>query len=122
MYNRYIPQPDGSYRRRPADVPQSAPPPRPEPPRQEPPCQKNPPCSHQRRQERPAPPPPPRRKPPQQPPQDSFLGIGNFLHQLLPKDFCMEDLMVVLLLLLMSGSGEDDQNFALLTLGLYLFL
>jgi len=50
------------------------------------------------------------------------LGIGNFLHQLLPKDFCMEDLMVVLLLLLMSGSGEDDQNFALLTLGLYLFL
>ena len=30
--------------------------------------------------------------------------------------------MVVLLLLLMSGSGEDDQNFALLTLGLYLFL
>ena len=139
MYNRYIPQPDGSYRRRPADVPQSAPPPRPEPPRQEPPrrnpdfcplpepqgkppCQKNPPCSHQRRQERPAPPPPPRRKPPQQPPQDSFLGIGNFLHQLLPKDFCMEDLMVVLLLLLMSGSGEEDQNFALLTLGLYLFL
>ena len=77
---------------------------------------------HQRRQERPAPPPPPRRKPPQQPPQDSFLGIGNFLHQLLPKDFCMEDLMVVLLLLLMSGNGEEDQNFALLTLGLYLFL
>ena len=37
MYNRYIPQPDGTYRRRPADVPQSAPPPRPEPPRQEPP-------------------------------------------------------------------------------------
>ena len=30
---------------------------------------------------------------------DSFMGIGNFLHQLLPKDFCMEDLMVVLLLL-----------------------
>ena len=81
MYNRYIPQPDGTYRRRPADVPQ-----------------------------------------PQQPPQDSFLGIGNFLHQLLPKDFCMEDLMVVLLLLLMSGNGEEDQNFALLTLGLYLFL
>ena len=26
MYNRYIPQPDGTYRRRPADVPQSAPP------------------------------------------------------------------------------------------------
>ena len=112
MYNRYIPQPDGTYRRRPADVPQQ--PPRPEPPRQEPPrrnpdfsppqpqgkppCQKNPPCSNPRRQERPAP-PPPRRKPPQQPPQDSLFGIGNFLHQLLPKDFCMEDLMVVLLLL-----------------------
>ena len=132
MYNRYIPQPDGSYRRRPADVPQPPPPSRPEPPRQEPPrrnpdfsppppqekppCQKSPPCTNPRRQERPAPPPPPRRKPQQQPPQDSFLGIGNFLHQLLPKDFCMEDLMVVLLLLLMSGSGEEDQNFALLTL------
>ena len=137
MYNRYIPQPDGTYRRRPADVPQPQQPPRPEPPRQElprrnpdfsppqpqgkPPCQKNPPCSNPRRQERPAP-PPPRRKPPQQPPQDSFFGIGNFLHQLLPKDFCMEDLMVVLLLLLMSGNGEEDQNFALLTLGMYLFL
>ena len=140
MYNRYIPQPDGSYRRsRAADIPQSAPmQPRPGPPKQEPPrrdpefcpppqpqgkppCQKGQPCSHQRRQERPAPPPPPRRKPPQQPPQDSF-GIGNFLHQLLPKDFGMEDLMVVLLLLLMSGSDEEDQNFALLTLGLYLFL
>lgn len=132
MYNRYIPQPDGTYRRRPADVPQPQQPPRPEPPRRNPdfsppqpqgktPCQKNPPCSNPRRQERPAP-PPPRRKPPQQPPQDSFFGIGNFLHQLLPKDFCMEDLMVVLLLLLMSGNGEEDQNFALLTLGLYLFL
>ena len=74
MYNRYIPQPDGTYRRRPADVPQPQQPPRPEPPRQEPPrrnpdfsppqpqgkppCQKNPPCSNPRRQERPAPPPP----------------------------------------------------------------
>ena len=102
-------------------VPQATICPPPEP-QGKPPCQKNPPCSHQRRQERPAPPPPTRRKPPQQPPQDSFLGIGNFLHQLLPKDFCMEDLMVVLLLLLMSGNGEEDQNFALLTLGLYLFL
>ena len=124
MYNRYIPQPDGTYRRRPADVPQPQQPPRrnpdfspPQQPQGKTPCQKNPPCSNPRRQERPAP-PPPRRKPP----QDSLLGIGNFLHQLLPKDFCMEDLMVVLLLLLMSGNGEEDQNFALLTLGLYLFL
>lgn len=142
MYNRYIPQPDGSYRRsRQTDVPSAAPmPPRQEPPRQEPPrrnpppefcpppepqgkppCQKGQPSCHTRRQERPAPPPPPRQRKSPQMPQDTF-GVGSFLHQLLPKDFGMEDLMVVLLLLLMSGNDEEDQNFALLTLGLYLFL
>ncbi len=46
----------------------------------------------------------------------------GFLKQLLPKDFDTGDLMVVLLLLLMSGDCADDQNTALLTLALYLFM
>ncbi len=41
---------------------------------------------------------------------------------MLPADFDTEDLMIVLLLLLMSGQCREDQNTALLTLGLYLFL
>lgn len=50
------------------------------------------------------------------------LGVGEFFRQLLPRDFDMEDLLIVILLLLMSGEGQEDQNFALLTLALYLFL
>jgi hypothetical protein len=46
----------------------------------------------------------------------------GFLKQLLPRDFDTTDLMVVLLLLLMSGDCQEDQNTALLTLALYLFL
>ncbi len=44
----------------------------------------------------------------------------GFLRQLLPKDFDIEDLLVVLLLLLMAG--EEDSGNALLTLALYFFL
>lgn len=50
------------------------------------------------------------------------MGIGNFLRQLLPKNFDTADLMVVLLLLLMAGDCPEEQNTALLTLALYLFL
>lgn len=135
MYNRYIPQPDGSFRRsrqpdniRNSPAPQRQQPPDPpcEPqpePREEPPIQRNPPSSHTYppRPNRPVPPRP--KHPPQQAqePKD-FLGIGHFLRQLLPRDFDTEDLLVVILLLLMSGDGGEDQNFALLTLGLYLFM
>ncbi len=45
-----------------------------------------------------------------------------FLRQLLPKEFETEDLLIVLLLLLMSGDCQENQNTALLTLVLYLFL
>ena len=41
---------------------------------------------------------------------------------MLPKDFDTEDLLVILLLLLMAGDCQEDQNSALLTLALYLFL
>ena len=49
-------------------------------------------------------------------------GILSFLRKLLPADFDSSDLLVVLLLLLMSGDCAEDQNSALLTLALYLFL
>lgn len=129
MYNRYIPQSDGSYRRsrvpdnsqrpsRPAPTPpppQDAPCPPPEPPcHEEPPKQQSSPC--QRCQKK--------RQAPRQEPRESHTetSVGSFLRQLLPKDFDTGDLLVVILLLLMSGDCADDQNTALLTLALYLFM
>jgi len=49
-------------------------------------------------------------------------SLGSFLKQLLPNNFDSADLIVVLLLLLISGDSTEDQNTALLTLALYLFL
>lgn len=110
MYNRYIPQPDGSYRRRPTPEPA-----RPAPKPQEPIC---PPPA-------PVPPPQPRqeRKPQQRKPaQPKEESAGSFLRQLLPKDFDTGDLIVVLLLLLMAGDCEEDRNNAILTIALYFMM
>ena len=93
MYNRYIQQQDGSYRKN--RMPEQSPP-RPESPRQEPP-----------------PPPPPSRQ---------GQSAGGFLRSLLPKNLDTGDLAVVLLLLLIAGDSREEQNTALLTLALYLFL
>ena len=120
MYNRYIPQPDGSYRknpiveqpREPVQTPSvPAPPPPQTPPPPNPNCQS---CPHRQ----------PHRQPPPAKPQSPSRGNGFFgyLKQLLPKNFEAEDLLVVLLLLLMAGDCREDQNSALLTLVLYLFL
>lgn len=49
-------------------------------------------------------------------------NVGSFLKGLLPNNFDTEDLIVVLLLLLMSGSTRSDHNAALLTLAIYLFM
>ena len=109
MYNRYIPQPDGSYRRN--RIPDTPPPPQPSytPPPQEQPC--------------PPPPPPPQPEPRQQKPHCAQnLQAGDFLRRLLPKNLDTGDLMVILLLLLMAGDSADDKNNALLTLALYLFM
>ena len=106
MYNRYIPQSDGSYRR-------SAIPDR----QARPPQQKkvtNSPCH-------------PEPKPPQSPlaaprnPPDQFSAEG-FLRNLLPKNLDTGDLIVVLLLLLMSVDDKEDKNMLLLTLALYFLL
>lgn len=117
MYNRYVPQPDGSYHRsRVAD-------PIPEPIKTAP-HQKEPPppssagtcqnCANKQNYRRSS-----SQKTKQQPhPQ----GIGSFLKQLIPKGFDTEDLLIILLLLLIAGDCQEDQNTALLTLVLYLFL
>ena len=99
MYNRYIPQPDGSYRRNSAQEP-----------RQHSHRSPQSPCPS-------APPPPP---PPQRPmPSDPIPG---FLRQLIPKDFDTGDLIIVLLLLLIAGDSEESRSNALLTLALYFIL
>ncbi len=106
MYNRYIPQPDGSYRRnsapdkyppaqsKPASAPCTPPPP--------PPCSKEPPCKD------PIPPYP--------------QELSGFLKRLLPQGFDTADLLVVVLLLLMADGTDKDRSGILLTLALYLIL
>ena len=124
MYNRYIPQPDGSWQR--SRMPEQPIPQRPMP-RREPPAAPNP-------APEPQPCPPPSRQPcaHPRPPRphasqncsgsNQDPGIGSFLRQLFPKNIEAEDLLIILLLLLMSGDCAEDQNTALLTLAIYLFL
>ena len=109
MYNRYIPQPDGSYRRNRMPEPH-IPKPAPPPPKQES-------CA-------PPPPPPPKqeRRQPQPRPCKQEEPLGGFLKQLLPKDFDTGDLIVILLLLLMAGDCEEDRNHALPTIALYFMM
>ena len=112
MYNRYIPQDDGSFRR--CHIP-DPPQPKPPAPPQMPPCpppQTEPPCKDE------ASPCPP----PQTPTCKQNGSAEGFLRSLLPKGLDTGDLMVIVLLLLMAGDNHSDQNFALLTLVIYLFL
>lgn len=101
MYNRYIQQNDGSYRR--SRIPDAI-------PQQEPRKADAPVQIHQA----PIPPRPRKKQEPQSP--------LSFFRQLIPRDLDTEDLIILLLLLLMSGDCREDQNTALLTLVLYLFL
>lgn len=124
MYNRYIPQPDGTYRRNRIPEPAHPGPRLPE----KPPCPPEPIKSE--------PPPPPacpqkqphcNKRPPQRPPQHKEecqpeQSVTGFLRRLLPKDFDTGDFIIVLLLLLMAGDSCDEQNNALLTLALYFLM
>lgn len=109
MYNRYIPQRDGSHVRKSC----------PEPIRHQPvPYQKEPvhppaECAKS------TPPPPPSH--PHYSSQQGGSAFG-FLKKLVPADFDTGDLIILLLLLLMAGDCQEDQNWAWLTLALYLFL
>ena len=108
MYNRYIPQNDGTHRRRFVPDPPKPVPCPPSQPAPEPEC-----CTQ------PSPPIQPRRQPC---PARQETGAFSFLKNILPKDFDTGDLMILLLLLLMVGDCQEDQNWAMLTLALYLFL
>lgn len=104
MYNRYVPQSDGSHSRR--HMPDQS--------RQ--PQQSREPEKKQECREPTAPPSPVHCHARQE------TGALGFLKNLLPKDFDTGDLMIVLLLLLMAGDCQEDQNWAMLTLAIYLFL
>lgn len=102
MYNRYVPQTDGSYRRRRIEEEAKQ---CPQPPKQMP--IPEPPCPI--------------------PKQESYTPhrnqqVGSFLKQLLPKEFDTADLIIMLLLLLLAGDCEEDKTTAMLTLVLYLFM
>lgn len=113
MYNRYIPQSDGSYRRHsfpekttPQHRPQT--PEYPHPPEI---CEEDPPeCNGC----------------PGSGPQPREIPSGkyrcDFLRNLLPRNLNSDDLLILALLLLMSADCREDQNLPLLTLALYLFL
>lgn len=117
MYNRYIPQPDGSYQRNRIQEPSV---------KQEQPLIAPPSCTQETPKERCADcifkPSPQRPLPPRQKRNTPPVSIGKFLKNLLPRDFDTEDLLIILLLLLMAGDCQEDQNTALLTLAMYLFM
>ena len=113
MYNRYTPQPDGSFQRNRMpdsgvvgkyrqDIPmaQRAP----QQPPVEAPAQISSPKHSSKR-----------------PPKKSDT-ISGFFQNLLPKNLDTGDLMVILLLLLIAGDCEEDKNNVLLTLALYFFM
>lgn len=109
MYNRYIPQPDGTFRRN--SVQDRNPPPRPEQPVPPPPppppvCDDSPGCEI----------------PPAPCGPTQHMGAMDFLRRLLPKNLDTGDLLVILLLLLMASDQKENSTSALLTLALYLFL
>ena len=122
MYNHYIPQSDGSYRRssipeqqrqsrRSAPIPSPAPAPKPEPAPEEPPC----PAS--------SPPASPVCAPAQNvPEQHGTGGILSFLKGLLPRQIDTDDLLIILLIFLMNREEDCDGLSPMLTLALYFLL
>ena len=103
MYNRYIPQSDGSYQRNRIQDQRHHPPQKPEK------ASDNSFCA-------------PSAVPPPVSSGNCNTGAVSFLKQLLPKEFDTGDLLIVLLLLLMAGDCEKEKSNALLTLALYFFL
>lgn len=125
MYNRYVPQSDGSFIR--SRVP--------EPPPQN---QSNIPLEKIETEAQTETRKPEQRNTQGKPKQRNFQPasqnyrspkhhsnqetIGGFFKNLLPENLDAEDLIVILLLLLMSGSGANGSNNALLTLLIYLYM
>ena len=130
MYNRYIPQPDGSHLRQPTKEPPMPPAPRPEPPQHQPEPPKppehhrppEPPREPEKHHGSPPPPPPERHHGAPPPARHPAQGGGHFLSRILPPGFDTGDLLVVALLLLMAGDNPEQKNTALLTLAMYFIL
>ena len=110
MYNRYIPQADGSFARN--RMPES------NPHRNQPILSPAPKQNHHQ-EETPKNPYEPSPIPMQAKPQNNTKG---FLKQLLPQGFDTGDLIIILLLLLMAGDCEEDKNNAILTIALYFLM
>ncbi len=104
MYNRYSPQPDGSYRKNTLQDKSPPPPSQPDVPPPTKPAD-NAPLPHY-------PPSPPR----------IGSSIPTFLHRLLPKDMDTGDLFIILLLLLMAGDSQENKTNSILTLALYFLM
>ena len=98
MYNHYIPQSDGSYRRN-SQPDQRRPKPKPEPPRESPPASPKNECK----------------------PEPAQTGILDFLRGLLPRQIDTADLLIICLLLLMNKDDEGGLS-PVLTLALYFLL
>ena len=125
MYNRYVPQADGSFRRSRIQEPinqrersVNTPPPIQEAAQREKAGSQF--SAPKRNDIYPQRNGPPVRSSPHN--DNNAASVGSFLKGLLPSNFDTEDLMVILLLLLMSGNSGSDQNAALMTLVIYLFL
>ena len=115
MYNRYTPQPDGTYKRKSIPIISQVNSTPPEKPAQE--CVDEHP-SHsisdfpkQRTT--------PKHNSPHRRPE---VSAGSFLKDLLPKNLDTGDLLIIILLLLMASDANDDNGNAMFTLALYLFM
>lgn len=105
MYNRYTPQPDGTYQRQKIEDPGNK--------------NRRPPSSssavHNQNNS-------PQKNEKQNGVSPFHFPATDFLRQLLPKNLDTGDLIIILLLLLMAGDSEENRTNALLTLGLYLLM
>lgn len=136
MYNRYIPQPDGSYQRSRVQEPKPSPPQQhtqtrqPSCEHQKKDCQKedprkgacpehNTPQRHNEPQRQSA---PQCHNEPQRQSVPQSTNLSSFFRQFLPGNFETGDLIVVLLLLLMAGDNQENRNNALLTMALYFLM
>ena len=128
MYNRYIPQPDGTYRRNrmPDRSPVSAHPSvkqnTPQPIIPQIPEEDN--CAPSTCVEaKPSHPPQHHASPTRKEKAcHKDTGVDSFLHRIIPKDFDTGDLLIIILLLLIAGDCQEEQNSALLTLLIYFLI
>lgn len=119
MYNRYIPQPDGSYQKKLTHESvqqesktaqnhlQPPPPTAPKHIQHTPTIHENDTASQPHHRN---------------PPKLEHRSITDFFKQLLPKDLDTADLIIILLFLLMAADREENKSNALLTLALYFFM